>query len=345
MKPVFAVINRHDRQAFEIHMLCDDAPPSGGSGYADDPNDFVHDITGTSAERAAQIIADLELDVLVDLNGYSAQERLPVLMRKPARNIVGWFNMFATTGVQAFDWLVGDDIVVRRDEETFYGERIHRVPGTYLAFEILYPVPDLAPPPSVENGFLTFGCLGSHYKITEEVLDAWAAILRAARHTRLFIKNGALEDESVRNDLLERLTGRDVPADRISLSGRSEHYDFLDAYRYVDIALDTFPYNGGTTTTEALWQGVPVLTFYGDRWASRTSASLLSAAALDDWIRPDAQDYVRYAAMLGNSATAADMLAGLRLSMRQHLAQSGACDAERLCRDLEGFYQRICRRK
>ena len=334
MKPVFAVINRHNRADFTIKMFCDGASPSAQSGYADYEYDEVHDITGVPNDRAARIIAEAGVDILVDLNGYSAQERLPMLMQRPAKTQIGWFNMFATSGLDALDWLVGDDVVVHPEEERFYNERIFRVPGSYLAFEVLYPVPDVAPPPSLSaNGAITFGCLGSHYKLTETTLDAWAAILNGAPDARLYIKNGALEEPGTKREFLARFAARGISQNRITLSGRSEHFDFLDAYRHVDIALDTFPYNGGTTTTEALWQGVPVLAFYGDRWASRTSASLLAAAGLQDWLMPDLNAYVKKAIAL---AIAPQNLAALRQNLR---AQLGACDPAILCRSLELFYK------
>ncbi len=346
MKPVFAVINRHDRSRFEIHMFSDGAPPAAQSGYREHDDDIIYDLRGVDNDRAADIIRAAGIDVLVDLNGYSFQGRLPVLMARPAAHIVAWFNMFATTGIAAFDWLVGDAAVITAAEEAHYSERIHRVAGTYLAFEVLYPVPDIAPPPCTLNGGrITFGCLGSHYKLTDAVLSAWAAILHAAPGTRLFIKNGTLQDSSVCRDLLARLEKRGIGPARITLQGRSEHFEFLDAYRHVDIALDTFPYNGGTTTTEALWQGVPVLTFDGDRWAARTSKSILLAAHLADWVMPDQAAYVQRAADLANDAATPAMLASLRAGMREALRASPACDAGGLCRDLERFYGIISCRK
>ncbi len=261
-------------------------------------------------------------------------------MRRPAPHIVGWFNMFATTGLGAVDWLVGDARVIRDDEVPFYTERIHRVPGTYLAFEVLYDVPDVAPPPCTADGAgITFGCLGSHYKLTDQVLAAWARILLGAPDTSLFLKNAALDDESVRHDLMERFRSVGIAAARVTLQGRSPHFGFLDAYRHVDIALDTFPYNGGTTTTEAVWQGVPVLSFDGDRWASRTSKSLLLAAGLRDWVLPDVAACVDRAITLATDPATPAMLAVLRRDMRARLRESAACDAAGLCAAMEDFYR------
>jgi predicted O-linked N-acetylglucosamine transferase (SPINDLY family) len=179
--------------------------------------------------------------------------------------------------------------------------------------------------------------------LTDAVLGAWAQILLGAPGTRLFLKNATLDDVSVRDDLMSRLVGRGIAAERVTLQGRSPHFDFLDAYRHVDIALDTFPYNGGTTTTEALWQGVPVLTFDGDRWASRTSASLLHAAGLADWVLADLRGTIDRAILLGSDPATPAMLATLRQGMRNRLLASAACDADGLCRAMESFYRAVSR--
>jgi len=341
IKPVMAMINHHDRSGFEIHFFSDGKPPSGESGYRDHIDDYVHDFFSVENDRTAEIIRQIGIDVLVDLNGYSVSKRLPLLMRRPAPCIVGWFNLFATTGIAAFDWLVGDHAVLPAAEERFYTEKIHRLPGSYIAFEILYPVPEVAPPPCIAGGGITFGCLGSHYKLTAGVLAAFGRILAAAPGAKLFFKTGALEDASTRADFLRRLQTAGVDVARVTMGGRSEHFAFLEAYKDVDIALDTFPYNGGTTTTEALWQGVPVLSFDGDRWVSRTSKSLLLAAGLDDWLMPDQAGFEARAIALANSPETPAMLARLRAGMRAKLAASAVCDTAGMCRAIERFYLEI----
>jgi predicted O-linked N-acetylglucosamine transferase (SPINDLY family) len=341
IKPVMAMVNHHDRDRFEIHFFSDGSPPAAESGYRDHEADYVHDFRTVENGRAAQIIQEIGIDVLVDLNGYSFPKRLPLMMQRPAPRVIGWVNMFATTGIAAFDWIVGDHTVLPAEEEPYYAEKIHRLPGSYMAFEILYPVPDIAPPPCAALGWVTFGCLGSQYKLTDGVIAAFARILAGAPSARLFIKNGALEDGSTRADLLRRLREAGIDNGRVTLAGRSEHYDFLEAYGLVDIALDTFPYNGGTTTTEALWQGVPVLSFDGDRWASRTSKSLLLAAGLADWVMADEEAYIARAIALANDPETPAMLAALRRGMREKLSASPACDAAGMCRALEEFYRQI----
>ena len=135
-----------------------------------------------------------------------------------------------------------------------------------------------------------------------------------------------------------------IGAERLLLDGRLAHFDFLAAYRRIDMALDTFPYNGGTTTTEALWQGVPVLTFNGERWASRTSRSLLLAGGLAEWVADDEEAYVRQAVALANDPNTPATLARLCANLRDQLRASPACDSAGLCRALEDLYLRLSRR-
>ena len=340
MKPVWGVINEHERAAFEIHLFADQGLPSAKSGYARVSDDRVYDITRQTNAEAAQGIAKAGIDVLVDLNGYGSPERLGIFMRKPAPVVMGWFNMFATTGISEFDYIVGDPAVIPAAEERFYSERVLRVSGSYIAFRVLYPVPDVAPPPCVSAGHLTFGCLAPQYKITEEMIKAWSEILRAAPGTRLLLKSTCLEQAANRAAVGERFASQGVGAERLLLEPPAEHYRFLKAYARVDIALDTFPYNGGTTTSEALWQGVPVLAFDGDRWVSRTSKSLLLAAGMSDWVRASKEDYVRRAVELANSRQTPELLAKMRAGMRERLLASKACDARGLCRELEAHYVR-----
>ena len=159
MKPVWGLINRHDRRAFEIHLFSDAPAAAIKHGYEVHPDDHFHDISALSNDLAAGETARAELDLLVDLNSYSAGARLPLFGRRPAPVIAAWFNLYATSGMPCFDYLIGDAEVIPPAEEKFYTEKILRVPGSYLTFEVNYPVPDVAPAPGREGGGLAFGCL------------------------------------------------------------------------------------------------------------------------------------------------------------------------------------------
>lgn len=341
MKPVWGLINHHDRARFQISLFSDSPTAKGMPGYRVNPADRQYDTGALNTARLAELIRNSEIDILVDLNAYSTPERLPLFLHPCAPLTVAWFNMYATSGLPAFDYLVGDDQVIRRDEEPFYTEKVLRLPVSYLTFEVTHPVPPVAPPPSLRTGRITFGSLVSQYKITPPVLDAWAAILRRTPGSSLLIANAALKSRCNREYLLEQFSQRGVESVRLQLCGPAEHLDFLRYYDQIDIALDAFPYNGGTTTMEAIWQGVPVLTFDGDRWASRTSQSLLRQCHLAEFVAEDAAGMVEMAVSLAADPSSPTQLNELRSAMRARLAASPACDVAGLARGMEALYRQI----
>jgi protein O-GlcNAc transferase len=331
MKPVWSLIARHDRSHFEIHLFSDAPESAVPEAY----RACYHDISALGNEAAARLIEEHAIDVLIDLNGYSKLARLPLFMLRPAPVIVGWFNMFATTGMTCYDYLIGDDQVIPPEEESFYCEKILRVPGSYLTFDVTYSVPDVTEPPYLTAGAVTFGCLAPLYKITPQAIAAWSQVLRGAPRTSLVLRGSALRSEGARRYVAQAFGPL---AERVRLYGPANHYEFLETYNQIDIALDTFPYNGGTTTTEAIWQGVPVVTFWGDRWVSRTSASILRAGNLDHFVNRDLDGYIAQSIALANSPSE---LPGLRRKMRANLRASPVCDAETFARNMERIYSTI----
>lgn len=338
MKPVWALLAKHDRDRFEIHLFSDAPQSAMPEGYAAGAGDRFHDISGLSNDAAARLIAGQSLDLLIDLNAYSKLKRLPLMARRPARVIVGWFNHFATTGMKCYDYLIGDEEVIPAGEEPFYSEKLARVLGSYLAFDVTYPVPDIVDPPCMEKGAITFGCLAPLYKITPQAIEAWSEILRGAPGSSLVLRGTALESEGARRYLSDAFASHAVAAERLRLLGPAPHREFLETYNHIDIALDTFPYNGGTTTTEAIWQGVPVISFHGDRWVARTSASILRAAGLSEFVNRDRNAYLAQAIALANSPETPSRLRRLRCGMRQKLRGSSVCDTQTFARNMEAIY-------
>jgi predicted O-linked N-acetylglucosamine transferase (SPINDLY family) len=335
MKMYIGVINAHDRDRFEITMIADGELPSVEAGYRDHPDDRVWEVTGVPNHELAGHIAEYGLDVLVDMNGYSHQTRMGLLAFRSAPVQIAWSGMYATTGFSAVDCVIGDAWSVPPDEEKFCVERVRRVPGTYLAFDTFYPAPDLVPPPRALSGHVTFGSLISGYKITAEVIACWSRILHGVPGSRLLLRNRMLDRESNRADVTARFAANGIEAVRLILEGGGAHDAFLRTYDRIDIALDAFPYSGATTTAEALWQGVPVLTFNGDRWAARTSRSILMEAGLGEWVAPDQPGFEAMSIGLG---LAPEGLATIRSGLRAKVAASPACDTEGLCRALEVIY-------
>ena len=249
-----------------------------------------------------------------------------------------WAFYTATRDVSSYDYLIGDDIVIPPEEEKSYCEKIVRVPGSYLTFEVNYPVPMVADLPYLTKGAITFGCLASQYKITNEVIETWSTILQEVPNSSLILKNGALGSPGARQFVHGLFERNHISPERVRLDGPSEHYQFLETYGDIDIALDTFPYNGGTTTTEAIWRSVPVVTFSGDRWVSRTSASILQSAGLGELVGRGLEDYISLAIGLANSP---DRLVDLRRNMRSRLGDSAVCDTQNFARNMERLYTQM----
>jgi protein O-GlcNAc transferase len=338
MKPVWGLVNHHDRERFRIHLLHDGDGKKELTGYEahrDDHLEHVHELDNT-ALRAR--IAALGIDILVDLAAYGSPARLGLFIQAPAPVTVGWFNSFATSGLPGLHWIVGDDEVIRRREQFFYSERVARLPLSYLTFDCTQPAPPVVEPPCSGRDYLTFGSLVSQYKITPQVLDTSSGILHRAPRANLLLANRELASRHNRAWLAERFAARGVDPERLLLFGPAEHEDFLRYYDRIDVALDAFPYNGGTTTMEALWQGVPVLTCAGDRWASRTSRTLLRRADLGSWVARSPRAMVRAAVRLAHDPRTPEALATLRRGMRQRLAASSACDTQALAHAMERFY-------
>jgi protein O-GlcNAc transferase len=344
MKPVGSLIKQHDRSVFDIFVFSAAPASAMPSGYHLDSRDHFHDISRLGNEEVNLLIRRCRVDILIDLNGYSDMQRLPLFVLRPAPVIAGWFNLYATSGLYCFDYLIGDKEVISVTEEHFYSERICRVSGSYLTFEVGYPVPEVADPPCIANHTITFGSLASQIKITDRVVAAWSSILSRSPASSLIVRNGVLGSVASREFLHSMFAGYGIPRDRIRLEGPLEHFDFLRAYNEIDVALDTFPYNGGTTTTEAIWQGVPVVTFWGDRWVSRTSASILRAGGLSDFVRANVEDYIGFAVDLAKSPETPERLLALRRGMRAQLKNSRVCDTRAFAREMEMIYQQIqCR--
>lgn len=341
MKPVWGMLNAHDRNAFEIHLFLDGGLPKREYGWRPHESDHGHSLDKLSNEDAAKLVQAAEIDVLVDLNAYSHPNRIGLFLRRPAPIQVGWFNTYATSGTDVFDYAIADEIVLPAEEEPFYTERILRVKGSYLAYSVLYPVPEVAPAPCAVSGRITFGCLAPNYKITGEVVAAFASILRGEPSARLVLKNKCLEEAGNLAAMRTRFRAEGIADDQLICEGGAEHFEFLEAYARIDVALDTFPYSGGTTTMEALWQCVPVLTLSGDRWVSRTSATLLAAAGLSEWVRPSRDTLVSHAISLAKTPETIGWLSDFRANGRDRLRVGSACDAAGLCRQLESHYRTI----
>ncbi|MDP2139487.1 MAG: tetratricopeptide repeat protein [Gammaproteobacteria bacterium] len=300
-----------------------------------------HPLTALEDAEAATLIRDCGVHILVDLSGHTGHNRLPLFARKPAPVQVSWLGYFASTGLDAMDYVLTDPTGVPPGKQRYFCERIEYLPKTRLCFTP--PDVDLVPNalPALSNGRLTFACFQKLSKITDAVIALWAAVMTALPHSRLLLQTQALNDRTVADALGARLQKAGIARDRFRLLGVVGRNTYLQQYHAIDFLLDTFPYPGGTTTSEALWMGVPTLTLAGDSMLARQGASLLEAAGLSDWIAWSPEAYVKKAIDFGTNLPA---LAGLRSRLRNQLLESPLCDAPHFARDLEKAFFRMWER-
>ena len=294
-----------------------------------------HILAGLSDEAAAQKIHRHGIAVLVDLAGHTADNRLPVFAWLPAPVQVAWLGYFASTGLASIDYIVADRQVLPAGEEAHFSEKPWRLPDCYLCFTPPKDEIAVGPLPLSENRHVIFGCFNKLNKINDAVVALWAKVLHAVPQSRLLLKTKELTDISAQDLTRARFAAHGIDPLRLILEGYTPRLENFAAYRRVDIALDPFPYPGGTTTVEALWMGVPVLSRRGDRFLSHAGESLLSSAGLPGWIADNDADYIAKA-----QAFAADpaQLAVLRAGLRTQLLASPLCDAPRFAAHLTAAF-------
>jgi predicted O-linked N-acetylglucosamine transferase (SPINDLY family) len=290
------------------------------------------------AAVAEQIRAD-RIDVLVDLSGHSAGNRLLVFARKPAPVQVTAWGHATGTGLETMDYFMADPVFVPPEEESLYAEKIHHLPSG-LAYMPPEECPAVGPLPAEANGFITFGSFNRLDKVSDETLGLWSEILAAVPNSRLMIKAQSLDNEAIRGQFGERLFEAGFEESRVDLMGGSSQVQHLDAHNRVDIALDPFPHGGGITTMESLWMGTPVVTLRGPTIAGRTTASALIVHGLDRFIAETTDSYRHIAA---EAAGDIDELARLKASLRQTVATSPAGDAAQYTAAVEAAYREMWR--
>ncbi len=317
------VIARHDRTRYSVycyytHPYCDETTQR----IARMAQGWRH-VTDGSDESLADKIVDDGIDILVDLGGHTKMNRLGVFALKPAPVQMTWLGYPDTTGLAAIDYRITDAIAgpaPSADER--HTERLLRLAPSFLCYQPPQDSPALAARGAPER--VVFGSFNMLPKVNARVIGLWAGVLDAVPDSRLILKSASLEHAATASRVLACFAARGITGSRIELrgwaAGRAEH---LAAYGEIDIALDTFPYNGTTTTCEALWMGVPVVTLAGEMHMSRVGATLLAAAGLGDLVAASAEGYVEIAARLARDVTRRQTL---RRELRARLAVSPLLD-------------------
>ena len=335
------ILAHHDRSRFEIFCYAELPHADAVSQRLRELSDGWRMTAGQPDEAVARQIRADDIDVLVDLAGHTAGNRLGVFCFRPAPVQVTYLGYFTTTGLSTMDYWLSDEVLTPPDTEELSSEEVWRLPGCCLGYTPPVDAPDVAARPA--DGALVLGSFNDLSKVSAETVSLWASVMRALPEATLLLKARQLSDTDVRRDLTQAFAREGVAADRLQLMGRTGSvHAHLELYGRVDIALDTIPRTGGTTTAEALWMGVPVVTLAGGRYIERLSATMLSAVGLDDWVTHDRTSYI------GRVERAAHDVAGrrtLRHSLRERVRDSALCHGRDLAERLETAYEAMIERR
>jgi len=296
-------------------------------------------IVNMNNEDVVKLVREDNIDILVDLSGHTRNNRLPLFVQKPAPIQIAWLGYPNTTGLSTIDYRFTDSIAdpVGASDD-LYSEKLIRLPNGFLCYqgdESIEPTPSCLA--SSKQNF-TFGSFNNISKLNIQVIKLWAVILNNVKDSRLVIKSNLLSDEATKNRFLLLFEQQGVSRDQIELCSFLPVKEHLELYNRVDIGLDPFPYNGTTTTCEALWMGVPTITMNGDRHVSRVGASILTRVGLSEFIAEDPASYVQLAIDLSQNIT---YLRGIKTGLRQRVMQSKLCDAKSFASDVEKEYLKM----
>lgn len=331
-----AVLASHTPEQFEVTCYSDVIAPDEVTARLRRLAHHWRDIHGLTDEQACEVVRRDGIDILVDLAGHTDRNRLLLFARKPAPVQASWIGYFNTTGLAAMDYFISDQFSSPAGQERLFAEKLIRLPHSRFCYRPPDYAPEVAPPPSMKNSYITFGSFNNLAKINDDVVALWSEILSALPDSRLFLKSLALKDRNTRERYLNLFAAHGIAQDRISISEHSPHPEMLAEYGKIDIALDPFPFTGGLTTCETLWMGVPIVTLAGETLVSRQSASLLTNLGKTEWVAESPRRYVEIVLELAGTPTE---LLELRRNLRMWIAASPICDAEIVTRDLETTYR------
>ncbi|WFU28175.1 tetratricopeptide repeat protein [Bradyrhizobium sp. CB1717] len=334
------VLQYHDRAQFEVVCYSCSSKVDPATAEFQKIADRWRDASQWSDDRLADQIRADGVDILIDLSGHTKGNRLSVFARKPAPIQAHGWGHGTGTGLPTIDYLFSDPVAIPAPVRHLFAETVVDLP----CFVTLEPLPmELArtSTPAISNGFITFGVFNRISKISDQAAQAWSRILERVPGSRLLIKDVALDDQLVRDNLLARLAACGVPAERVELLGTTLRVDHLAAFNRVDIALDPFPQNGGVSTLEALQMGVPVVAKLGNSLPSRAAGSILTALGLPDWVTDSEEAYVDIA--VSRAAEIGD-LDKLRSELPGQVRAAAACNPVAYAQAVDEAYRAMWKR-
>ena len=334
------VLAHHDREQIEIYCYCCHSVSDKVTLRLKSLVEHWRDISTISDDDAEKQIREDGIDILIDLAGHTAGGRMRIFARKPAPVQVTWLGYPCTTGLSSMDYRITD---AHADpigmSEQYHSETLYRLPDTFDCYGPPQDAPAVGALPALARGGITFGSFNNLAKISAEVRALWAQVLLAVPGSRLLLKTVSLADTETRQRLIDEFAKHGVGGERLILASRdATDFEHLNRYNQIDIGLDPFPYNGVTTSFDALWMGVPVVTLEGSRFISRMGLSMLTNLGMTELIARTPQDYVATAARLAGDL---GRLAAIRARLRERMMNSVLSDAKRFTLNLEQAYRKM----
>ena len=338
LEPLLA---HHDRTRVEIFCYSNSRNADATTARLRELADHWVPISSLDDGAVAERIRADGIDLLVDLGGHTGHSRLAVFAHRAAPAQLSWLGYPNTSGLAAMDYRLTDAIADPPGESDLaHTEKLIRLDQGFLCYRPPSDAPPVTPPPCRERGLVTFGSFNHPAKLSDATVRCWADLMARVPGSRLLLKYKIFEDEATRRFHQDRFLAAGLAADRLEILGHiDDAQGHLGAYGQIDVALDPFPYNGTTTTCEALWMGVPVVSLTGSRHAGRVGASLLHRVGLDDLVAPDPEAYGALAVALAGDP---DRLAALRSGMRDRLTASPLLDGAGFARSVEAVFRTIC---
>jgi predicted O-linked N-acetylglucosamine transferase (SPINDLY family) len=281
------------------------------------------------------MIREHRIDILVDLAGHTARNRLLVFARKPAPIQITYLGYPGTTGLSAMDYRITDHYADPEGiADAYYAERLLRLPNSLWCYRPSADMPETSVLPALARGYLTFGSFNNFNKVDQPTLDLWAELLRTLPTSRLMMLT--VPEGEARERLVSRFAALGIAAERLEFHGKLSGPEFHRKFLEVDLTLDPVTVNGATTTCESLWMGVPVISLVGARFLTRAGLSILSTAGLTDFAAASRANYIQLAAHLADNLP---LLADIRAGLRDLVAASPLIDEVGFTRNLENLYR------
>ncbi len=332
------VLRQHDHGKFEIHCFMTTSRSDEMTERLRAHCDYWHEVQLLSFEELADLIHAEGIDILVDLSGHTESNRLKVFALKPTPVQATWIGYFHSTGLKSIDYFITDPHTTPLQSDQLFSEAPARLPHSRFCFTPPEFAPGVSNTPADRAGYITFGSFNRLAKLTDQVIEAWARIVMSVPDAKLMIKAREFSDIETVERIKKKFGTSGLSPGRLIVRPASGHQQMLSEYSEVDIGLDPFPFNGGMTSMDALWMGVPVLTMAGSSVVSRQSTSMLTNIGLEELIFADVESYIAGAVVLAQDRP---RMARLRATTRLKMLRSPLCDAEQFTQDLETLYRRM----